>query len=165
MEPRDPIGDGARRLTLSSCPHRSDDRLVEKLDRQAWPDELDAVVAAPAHHTVVLENDRVGVLVARVEPGDTVPLHTHRWPGVQYLVSVADFVRRDGDGNVLVDSRATGLPKEGPLALWSEPLPPHELENIGGRPIEAIVVELKERTSHSAHESSRDIPAHSGERG
>jgi hypothetical protein len=129
---------------LSSSRIVSDDRLVERLHRQAWPDELDAVVAAPGHHTVVLENDRVRVLVARVEPGDTVPLHTHRWPGVQYLVSVADFVRRDGDGNVLVDSRGMDLPKEGPLALWSEPLPPHELENVGERPIEGIVVELEE---------------------
>ena len=122
---------------------------MERLDRQEWADELDAVVAAPEHHTVVLENDRVRVLVARVEPGDTVPLHTHCWPGVQYLLSVADFVRRDCDGNVLVDSRAIDLPKEGPLTLWSEPLPPHELENVGDRPIDALVVELKEPSSHS----------------
>jgi hypothetical protein len=24
-----------------------------------WPDELDALVAAPAHHTLLLENERV----------------------------------------------------------------------------------------------------------
>ena len=112
-----------------------------------WPDSLDAVVAAPEHHAVVLENDRVRVLLARVEPGDTVPLHTHRWPGVQYLVSLADFVRSDGDGNVLVDSRGLDLPKEGAVALWSEPLPPHTLENVGDHPIDAIVVELKETSS------------------
>jgi hypothetical protein len=55
---------------------------------------LDAVVAVPDHHAVLFENDRVRVLDARVG-GDTVPLHTHRWPGVQYVVSFADFVRRD----------------------------------------------------------------------
>jgi hypothetical protein len=109
-----------------------------------WPESLDAVVAAPEHHAVVLENDRVRVLLARVEPGDTVPLHTHRWPGVQYLVSISDFVRRDHDGSVMVDSRGLGLPTDGALAVWSEPLPPHTLENIGAAPIDAIVVELKE---------------------
>lgn len=31
-----------------------------------WPGSLDAVVAAPEHHAVVLENDRVRVLLARV---------------------------------------------------------------------------------------------------
>jgi hypothetical protein len=107
-------------------------------------DELDAVVAAPEHHTVVFENERVRVLDTRVEPGDIVPLHTHRWPGVQHLLSFADFVRRDGDGRVLLDSRGLDLAGEGALVLWSEPLPPHTLENVGTLPIHAIVVELKE---------------------
>jgi hypothetical protein len=118
-------------------------------DRWEWPDSLDAVVAAPEHHSVILENDRVRVLDARVEAGDTVPLHTHRWPGVQYLLRVADFLRRDGNGNVLVDSRGMDLPKDGPLVLWSEPLPPHTLENVGDRPIHAFVVELKEPSSRT----------------
>jgi hypothetical protein len=94
-------------------------------DGWEWPDSLDAVVAAPEHHSVVLENVRVRVLDARVDAGDTVPLHTHRRPGVQYLLRVADFVRRDGNGSVLVDSRGMDLPKDGPPVLWSEPLPPH----------------------------------------
>jgi hypothetical protein len=112
-------------------------------DGWEWPDSLDAVVAAPEHHSVLLENDRVRVLAARVEAGDTVSAHTHRWPGVQYVVSTADFVRRDGDGEVLVDSRAMDFPRERPLVLWSEPLPPHTLENVGDDLIHVIVVELK----------------------
>jgi len=39
------------------------------------------------------------------------------WPGVQYIVSFADFVRRDGDGEVLLDSRAMDFPREAPLVL------------------------------------------------
>lgn len=78
-----------------------------------WPDSLDAVAAAPEHHSVLLENERVRVLEARVVAGDTVRRHTHRWPGVQYVMGFAEFVRRDGDGEVLVDSRALDLPREG----------------------------------------------------
>ena len=115
-----------------------------------WPDSLDAVVAAPEHHAVLFENDRVRVLDARVECGDTVPLHTHRWPGVQYIVSLVDFVRRDADGEVLIDSRTAGLPSERPLVLWSEPIPPHALENVGDRTIRAIVVELKDPSAERA---------------
>ena len=107
-------------------------------------DDLDAVVAAPTHHTVVFENERVRVLDTRVEPGDTVPLHTHRWPGVQHILSFADFVRRDADGQVLLDSRGLNLAGEAPLVLWSEPLPPHTLENVGNSVIHAVVVELKD---------------------
>ena len=94
-------------------------------DEWEWPDALDAVTAAPAHHVVLLENKRMRVIEAQVEAGDTVPLHTHRRPGVQYFLSLADFVRRDGNGDVVVDSRAIELPLERPLVLWSEPLPPH----------------------------------------
>ena len=92
---------------------------------------------------MLLENDSVRVLDARVEVGHTVPVHTHRWSGVHYVVSFADFVRRDAEGEVLVDSRAMEFPRERPLVLWSEPLPPHTLENVGDDLIHAIVVEVK----------------------
>ena len=42
-----------------------DDRVVTSAEA-AWLDSLDAVVTAPEHHTVMLENDRVRVLDARV---------------------------------------------------------------------------------------------------
>src|SRR6266700_8298890 len=70
-------------------------------DSWEWPDTLDAVAAAPAHHVVLLENEHVRVLEARVEAGDTVPLHTHRWPGAQYFLSPANFARRDTNGEVV----------------------------------------------------------------
>jgi hypothetical protein len=56
-------------------------------------------------------------------------------------VSCADFVRRDADGEVLVDSREPSMSKEAPLAWWSEPVPQHTLENVGDRVIHAIVIE------------------------
>lgn len=108
-----------------------------------WPDSLDAVTAAPAHHVVLLENEHVRVLEARVEAGDTVPLHTHRWPGVQYFLSVSSFVRRDADGAVVVDSRSLSLPDQVPFVAWGEPTPPHTLENVGVDALHVIVVESK----------------------
>ena len=42
--------------------------------------------------------------------GDTVPVHTHRWPAVYNTVSFSHFIRRDGDGNVLFDSRTLVTP-------------------------------------------------------
>ena len=112
------------------------------LNRHDWPDELDALKAAPRHHTLLLENDFVRVLDTRVGPGQTVPLHTHRWPGTLYIVSWSNFVRRDAQGSVLVDSRIVAKPAPG-SALWSGPLPPHTLENVGESELRAISVELK----------------------
>lgn len=46
------------------------------------PDSTDAVAAAPEHHKVVLENDVVRVLEARVPLHSHEPPHTHPWPSV-----------------------------------------------------------------------------------
>ena len=52
-----------------------------------WPAELDAMQAAPDFHRLLFENDVVRVLEAHVGSGETVPVHTHCWPGVLYLLS------------------------------------------------------------------------------
>jgi hypothetical protein len=108
-----------------------------------WPDALDALQAAPAHHELFLENDRVRVIHTHIPAGDTVPLHTHRWPGVVYLLSSSDFVRRDQEGNVLLDSRQAAAPPSTPAVQWLEPLPPHTVENVGHCEISLLIVELK----------------------
>lgn len=73
-----------------------------------WPDSLDAVIAAPKSHRVLLENERVRVLEVRIAPGELVPVHTHRWPSAIYIAKASDFLRRDADGNLLFDSRNVG---------------------------------------------------------
>ena len=84
------------------------------------------------------------VIDAHIAAGDTVPLHTHRWPGVQYFLSLSSFVRRNAEGEVVADSRALSLPPEAPFAVWGEPMPPHTLENVGRTPLHVIVVESKQ---------------------
>src|SRR4051794_27416848 len=68
----------------------------------------DALAAAPAHHRLALENERVRVLETRVEPGEVVPVHTHCWSSALYVLSWSDFVRRDAHGAILLDTRVTG---------------------------------------------------------
>ena len=108
-----------------------------------WPEELDALTAAPDHHALLLENERVRVLETLIPAGQTTAVHTHRWPNVQYVVSSStDFVRRDGEGSVLLDTRVSGGPTA-PATLWSGPLPPHSIENVGEHDLRVIMVELK----------------------
>lgn len=111
-------------------------------DNQEWPDELDALIAAPEHHQLILENERVRVLNTRIPPGETTPVHTHRWSSVFHIMRWSDFVRYDDEGNVLVDTRQNdGVPA---AILWADPLPPHSLENVGDVDIHLISVELKD---------------------
>ena len=106
-------------------------------------DPLDAMAAAPEHHRVLLENDRVRVLDAYVAPGGKTPVHTHRWPSVLYVVTSSHFVRHDPDGKVVLDSRTLASKPEGGAALWSPPLGPHFVRNVGEQELRVIAVELK----------------------
>ena len=119
--------------------------LEDATSRWEWPDELDAIAAAPENHQVLLENDRVRVIHTIVAVGATTPVHTHRWPSVEYVLSATDFVRRDGEGNVVFDTRTASARLQPSEALWSEPFPPHSLENVGGTDLRVIMVELKDR--------------------
>lgn len=108
-----------------------------------WPESLDALRAAADSHRLLFENDAVRVLETRIAPRQTTPVHTHRWPGILYVLSIGHFVRRDPEGAVLVDTRGAGpLPSPG-SAIWSDALPPHSLENVDTSRIHVIGVELK----------------------
>ena len=106
-----------------------------------WPDSLDALIAAPKHHKLLFENERVRVLEVRIGAGAFVPVHTHRWPSVIHTLRGGDFVRRDAEGKVLFDSRtAAKLPE----IAWMPPLPPHSVENVGSSEILLVSVEVKD---------------------
>jgi hypothetical protein len=120
--------------------------MAEHTSSWNWPDQLDALVAAPENHHVMLENDRVRVIETRVPVNATTPIHTHRWPSVEYVLSTTDFIRRDGDGHVLYDTR-TAHDRPAPLeVLWSGPRPPHSIENVGDAELTVLMVELKDHS-------------------
>ena len=109
-----------------------------------WDDSLDALVAAPEHHKLLFENNFVGVLDTLILPGEITKVHTHRFPASLFILSWSDFIRYDATGNIMVDSR--NFPNK-PLpntALWSEPLIPHSLKNIGENNLQVISVEIKQ---------------------
>ena len=108
-----------------------------------WPDSLDALAAAPGFHTLVFENDDVRVLETRIGPGETVPVHTHRWPSILYMLAPGHVVRRDGEGNVLTDTRAGDPVAEPGAALRTPPMAPHSVENVDSSEIRMLNIELK----------------------
>jgi hypothetical protein len=108
-----------------------------------WPESLDALIAAPKHHKLLMEDERVRVIHTRVPPGETVPLHTHRWPSVLVILGWSECVRRNENGEATYDARKTGPPPVVDSATWYPPLPPHTLENVGTTEISTINVEVK----------------------
>ena len=108
-----------------------------------WPDELDAMIAATKHHKLLLENERVRVLDTCIPSGERTEVHTHKWPATFYVMSWSDFIRYDDKGNFVLDSRTLANPPSAGTAMWSEPLAPHSLENIGSQDLRVISIELK----------------------
>lgn len=102
-----------------------------------WPDELDALIAAPANlgldhpDALVLEQDLMPRRGRQCGAGH--PMHTHRWASVEYVLSTTDFIRRIANARPELSA-----------VLWSPPLPPHSLENVGDRELRVIMAELKD---------------------
>ena len=112
-----------------------------------WPESLDALTAAPDHHHLLFENESVRVLNTRIAPGDITPVHTHRWSSAFYVQTWSDFIRRDGEGNVALDTRQVESLATPPRVIWSDPSPPHSVENVGTEDLWVIAVELKTETA------------------
>ena len=112
----------------------------------APPDPLDAVVAAPASHRTIFENDRVRVLSVTIPPGKTEPVHTHKWPSVMRVdvpqpITYITYAAQDGK---LVETGRKPQRLRAPAeAEWMEPEGPHAVENRGLAEYRAIRIELK----------------------
>lgn len=109
----------------------------------AWPDDLDALTAAPEHHKLLFENEFVRVLDTRIGPNEITAIHTHRYAATLYILSWSDFVRLDDRGNVIFDSRTLAKAPLPGSAGWSGSLAPHSLQNVGMQDIHVISVEHK----------------------
>lgn len=118
-------------------------RPIDMSDPTTWPAELDALIAAPDHHTLLLEDDDVRVLDTVIRAGDRTPVHTHRWPATFVVLGWSSFVRYDADGNVMLDSRQVPNLATAPTTMPSDPIGPHALENVGDGDIRIISIEYK----------------------
>jgi len=95
----------------------------------------DAVKADPKHYKVEIENDRVRVLRIHYGPGEKSVMHEHP-------ANVAVFLT---DGQVkftLPDGKSQVVPAKAGALKWDAG-GKHLPENVGDKPFEVIVVELK----------------------
>lgn len=94
-----------------------------------------AVTAFPDHYKVEFENDQVRVIRIKYGPGEKTGMHDH---GAGVVVNLSDMGVKFTlpDGTTQQDNTATGT------ATWSD-AGSHAAENVSGRTVEALYIELK----------------------
>lgn len=118
-------------------------------DPASWDPALDAVAAAPRHHRVLFENEKLRVLEVILESGDEEPLHHHRWPSVFVLDQVQGPVHDIApDGTVMPPNRDVMKAIEawdgkGSLVVHMAPQPLGRVHNVSGKTIHGIRIEMK----------------------
>jgi hypothetical protein len=68
---------------------------------------LEALIAAPANHCLLHEDDEVRVLEVTVQPGERENLHHHRWPSIMVVLARPDYRNFDAEGNEISPSGGT----------------------------------------------------------
>jgi predicted metal-dependent enzyme (double-stranded beta helix superfamily) len=115
-------------------------------DHWAWDAQLDALIAAPESHRLLLENEHVRVLEIMIAPGQREPQHTHRWPSVMIVDQPARIRYYEHDTQTY-QSPTHPAPRPEPRAIWMAAEGPHSAENIDSSPYHALRIELQCRYS------------------
>lgn len=114
-------------------------------DPTDWSPGLDAIIAAPKNHKVLLENDKVRILEVTLAPNEVENLHHHKWPSVLYIQEAGDFIDSDAEGNVIFDSRTLIEPLKLPMTMWKDAEAPHTVTNLSKTiTIRLIRMEMKQ---------------------
>jgi mannose-6-phosphate isomerase-like protein (cupin superfamily) len=88
-------------------------------------------------HTLVLDNDRVHVNRLVIEPGNSVPTHTHSRSGLGVIVSAAEIqIDSPGQKPLIVQAQPGSF-------QWFDAPVTHSIKNIGKTRFEAIHIDWK----------------------
>jgi hypothetical protein len=118
-------------------------------DPSTWDPALDAVIAAPKHHKVIFENDRLRVLEVILDPQDEEPVHHHRWPSVFVFDQIEGPIHDySPDGRLLPDNRDViralqTWDGKGSLVVHMAPQPAGRVLNASTKRLHGIRIEMK----------------------
>ena len=122
---------------------------IDHDDPIQWDPKLDAVVAAPANHIVLFENERLRVLEVILEPDEEEPAHHHRWPSVfvfdQVEGPIHDFAP---DGTMMPPNRDViqaiqAWDGKGCLVVHMAPQPVGRVLNASKKTLHGVRIEMK----------------------
>ena len=120
-------------------------RSTDGSDPAAWDPKSTALLAAPANHKVIYEDDALRIVSVTVPPGTAEPVHSHPYYSVLVFDQPARSEDRDAQGRpaarafIALQSTAMGIPIVGIQA----PQAPHSLRNLDRTAIHLTRIEFK----------------------
>jgi quercetin dioxygenase-like cupin family protein len=103
----------------------------------------DAVAADPKHYSVEFENDQVRVLRVVYGPGEKSTMHEHPDSVAVYLTG--------GHIRITLPDGRVGEPQVPPGATMRHAAGRHTIENLGNKPFELVLVELRKKPADPPH--------------
>jgi hypothetical protein len=125
------------------------DTAQSNTDPSSWDPALDAVRAAPRHHKVLFENDRLRVIEVTLEPKDEEPVHHHRWPSVFVFDQIEGPIHDiSPEGVQLPDNRdviraLAAWDGNGCLVVHMAPQPAGRVLNGSTKTLHGVRIEMK----------------------
>ncbi len=101
---------------------------------------LDALLSAPKTHRLLFENAYVRVLESRIEPGESVPLHTHQWDSIYVILQGSRFIGIDQMGHAIEEEWEAGIER---FAGDTPESTLYAYTNVGAQPFHSIAFEIK----------------------
>ena len=84
----------------------------------------------------VLENERVRIYRDSLAPGESIPMHTHPYPGLQVTITAAEI-------EVTANGKAVRHPVKADDVSWRAAGVTHSIKNVGKNRFEAVDIEFK----------------------
>ena len=118
-------------------------------DPANWDPSLDAVLAAPANHKVLFENDRLRVLEVILEPEEEEPTHHHRWPSVFVFDQLEGPIHDMTPGGEITPPNRDVMKAiqawdgKGCLVVHMAPQPAGRVFNASSKTLHGIRIEMK----------------------
>lgn len=121
---------------------------IPKSEVWEWPENLDALKAAPDNHKVVYEDDNLRVLAVMLDGKKSEPIHTHKWKSIMWIAKpivpcqINNYIK-DADGNLAKSDSL--IIKEMPVDIGQliNPEGPTSITNLGPENGVAYRVEFK----------------------
>ena len=113
-----------------------------------WPENLDALQAAPDNHKIVYEDNNVRVLAVMLDGKKSEPIHTHKWKSIMWIAKPItpcqiNNYKKDKNGDFIKSDSL--IINEMPVNIGQlvNPEGPTSIDNLGSENGVAYRVEFK----------------------